>query len=228
MAPKTTGRLVAFTLTLLMTGALAAAPPAAGGAPGASVGATGASGDDTAPPGNRGAEGRKDGKARPGGAPGTDLLSSDSESTAARKIAREESKLERRKAKIARLRELAQAQGNEQRLRALDDLERRMIAGHERKMAKWRERLGDERFGKARAKVKQRRGRGQSAEHGKPDDAGKSADQGKPDDAGRPAERGKPADAGKPAETGKGSRGRGAADPAAGTDRGKERKADKP
>jgi hypothetical protein len=70
-----------------------------------------------------------------------------------RKIAHEEEKLIRRRAKIGELRAQAQAQGNQERLDALAKLEQKTEEVHRAKLEKWRARIGDENVERMRERM---------------------------------------------------------------------------
>lgn len=87
---------------------------------------------------------------------------SDPQVRLARRMLHEEALYRNRLARIARLRQLATEQGNEERLRAIDDLEARLHERHEAKVARTREQLG-EHFGPVQERLE--RGRGQRPAH---------------------------------------------------------------
>ncbi|MHC4776710.1 MAG: hypothetical protein ACYTBR_15790 [Planctomycetota bacterium] len=83
-----------------------------------------------------------------------------------RKILLEEAKYRKRLAKIGRLRELAERKQNSQMLAKLDELERKTTQLHQRKLARCRERLGDEKFNRVEDRLGRGRGK-KGAGHGK-------------------------------------------------------------
>lgn len=83
-----------------------------------------------------------------------------------RKILLEEAKYRKRLARIGRLRELAQRKQNKQMLAKLDELERKTTQLYERKLARCRERLGDEKFNQVKKRLERGRGK-KGAGHGK-------------------------------------------------------------
>jgi hypothetical protein len=96
----------------------------------------------------------------------SDAKDEPSDKAAAHKVILEESKYRKRMAKINRLRELAKAQGNQERLAALDKLEARTNELHDRKIADAKSKLGDEKFKEVDKHLSQ--GRGHGNPHGVP------------------------------------------------------------
>ena len=126
---------------------------------------------------------------------------------AQKKLLLEEAKYRDQRARIARLRELATEQGNEERLAALDKLEAKMTELHERKVAAARSAMGDQEFDKLNKEIEKGRGRGRGAEGGvrgngaagEREKGRSDAENKKPDDAGK--ERRKPQDSARPNQT---------------------------
>lgn len=92
----------------------------------------------------------------------SELGPGDPEKQMIRQVMLEEAKYRKRMAKIKRLRVLAKEQGNEQRLQALERLEKRLGEMHQRKTMRWRERMGDARYGQVQEHMKRGKGKGKA------------------------------------------------------------------
>ncbi len=99
---------------------------------------------------------------------------SDADAQVMRKIALEQSKYRKRKGQIKRLRELAKADGNEQRLAKLDELEARINRLHEQKLDRWRQRLGKEKFDRVNRQIERDSKKGKAKGKGKDKVKGKA------------------------------------------------------
>jgi hypothetical protein len=97
---------------------------------------------------------------------GKDQASPTSDKAVAHKVMLEESKHRQRIARINRLRELAKAQNNQERLAALDKLEAKANQLHDRKVAEAKSKLGDEKFKEVDKRLN--KGRGHGNPHGVP------------------------------------------------------------
>ncbi len=86
---------------------------------------------------------------------------------AVRGVMLEEAKHRKRLARINRLRSLAKKQGNEERLAALNKLETKLNSLHERKVKRWKQRLGDEKYKKLNDRLKRGQGKGNAPNKGK-------------------------------------------------------------
>lgn len=109
---------------------------------------------------------------------------------AQKKILLEEAKYRNQMARIARLRELATQQGNQERLAALDKLEAKMTELHDRKIAAARAALSYKDREKLNKELEKGRGRGKGAGIGKDKDGDDRPDTSAKDDNGK----GKPSD----------------------------------
>jgi Spy/CpxP family protein refolding chaperone len=86
-----------------------------------------------------------------------------SEERALRAVMRAERKILMQKAKIKRMRQIAEEKGDEDMLRKLDELDRKLTELHSKREQKLRERIGPEQFAQMKAKMKERMKRRQDA-----------------------------------------------------------------